>query len=116
MKTKRILALLMAAALFITCFTACGKSTTKETTKTEETTKISTSAVNTGNWSAYDTLITKIKSSTDFVAREALMHQAEDILMNTGAVCPIYYYNDVYMMKPGLTGFYATVTGYKFFM
>ena len=38
-----------------------------------------------------------IKSTTDYVAREAMMHEAEDMLMETGALCPLYYYNDIYM-------------------
>jgi oligopeptide transport system substrate-binding protein len=104
MKIKKILAIVMAATLFITIFAACAKK--EETPKTVA--KI--------DWTAYDSLITQIKSSTDFVAREKLMHQAEDMLMKTGGVCPLYYYNDVYMMKPGMKGFYATETGYKFFM
>ena len=33
------------------------------------------------DWAAYDELIAQIKASTDFVEREALMHQAEDMLM-----------------------------------
>lgn len=114
MKVKRLIAMLMAATLFVTCFAACAKSDTDKTT-TQGTTA-NTVSVTTDNWSEYDSLIAKIKSSTDFTAREALMHQAEDILMATGAVCPIYYYNDSYMMKTGLNGFFATPTGYKFFM
>ena len=27
------------------------------------------------------------------------MHQAEDMLMDTGAVMPIYYYNDIFMLN-----------------
>ncbi|NLF79847.1 MAG: peptide ABC transporter substrate-binding protein [Clostridia bacterium] len=68
------------------------------------------------DWAAYDALIAQIKAETDFVAREALMHQAEDMLMATGAVMPLYYYNDIYMMKPGIEGFYNTVNQTKYFM
>lgn len=68
------------------------------------------------DWAAYDDLIAQIKSETDFVAREALMHEAEDMLMATGAVMPLYYYNDIYMMKPGIEGFYNTVNQTKYFM
>jgi peptide/nickel transport system substrate-binding protein/oligopeptide transport system substrate-binding protein len=113
-KIKRIIALVMAVTLFVSVFAACTKSSTKTTTTAETT--ASSITVDTNNWTKYDALIAQIKASTDFTAREALMHQAEDILMNTGAVCPIYYYNDIYMMKPGLEGMFATVTGYKFFM
>ena len=44
------------------------------------------------------------------------MHEAEDMLMDTWAVVPLYYYNDLYMMKSNVTGVYATVTGMKYFM
>lgn len=67
-------------------------------------------------WEAYDNLIAEIKSTTDPVAREAMMHQAEDMLMETGALMPIYYYNDIFMAKPGFTGYYANAFGTKFFM
>ncbi|MCI5771567.1 MAG: ABC transporter substrate-binding protein [Clostridiales bacterium] len=67
-------------------------------------------------WAEYDQLIADIKASTDFAARAELMHKAEDMLMDTGAVLPIYYYNDVYMAKPDFTGFYSNPYGTKFFM
>lgn len=51
-------------------------------------------AVDPHNWGAYDSLITEIRTTTDFAQREALMHQAEDMLMETGALLPLYYYND----------------------
>ena len=68
------------------------------------------------DWTGYDELIAKIKASTDFVEREALMHQAEDMLMDTGCIVPIYYYNDVYMQKPGVEGVYSNAYGTKYFM
>ena len=66
-------------------------------------------------WGPYDALIAQIKSTTDFVGREALMHQAEDILMGTGALVPIYYYNDIFMVKPAVEGLYYNAFGTKFF-
>ena len=68
------------------------------------------------DWIGYDELIAKIKASTDFVEREALMHQAEDMLMDTGCIVPIYYYNDVYMQKPTVDGIYSNAYGTKYFM
>ena len=44
------------------------------------------------------------------------MHQAEDMLMETGAVIPIYYYNDLYLEKPEFSGDYSTLFGTKYFM
>ena len=67
------------------------------------------------DWTAYDTLISEIKAETDFTAREAKMHEAEDILMSTGCIVPIYYYNDLYMQKPDVDGIYANLFGFKFF-
>ena len=68
------------------------------------------------DWSAYDALIDQIRTTTDFAARVDLMHDAEDMLMDTWAVIPIYYYNDVYMQKSNVTGVYATIYGMKYFM
>ncbi|MBQ3574510.1 MAG: peptide ABC transporter substrate-binding protein [Clostridia bacterium] len=68
------------------------------------------------DWTAYDALIKEIKTTTDFVNREALMHEAEDILMETGAIVPIYYYNDIYMQKSDVEGIYSNLFGNKFFM
>ena len=33
------------------------------------------------DWTEYDALVAEIKSTTDFVEREALLHKAEDMLM-----------------------------------
>ena len=41
-------------------------------------------------WDAYDSLIDEIRKDTDLADREAKMHQAEDMLMATGAVLPLY--------------------------
>lgn len=68
------------------------------------------------DWSEYNALIAEIKSTTDLVHREELMHKAEDMLMNTGCIVPLYHYNDVYMMKENITGVYSNLFGNKFFM
>ena len=68
------------------------------------------------NWDEYDALCEEIRTTTDFAGRVDLMHEAEDMLMDTWAVVPLYYYNDLYMMKSNVTGVYATVTGMKYFM
>ena len=67
------------------------------------------------NWDEYDAMIEEIRTTTDFAHRVEVMHQAEDMLMSTYAVIPIYYYNDVYMCKPNVTGIYSTVFGMKYF-
>ena len=68
------------------------------------------------DWAQYDELIAQIKAETDFAKRTELMHQAEDILMATNCVIPIYYYNDVYMQKDYVDGIYSNPFATKFFM
>jgi len=68
------------------------------------------------DWEAYDKLLDEIRTTTDFENRVALMHQAEDMLMETYAVVPVYYYNDIYMQKDNVDGIYSTVFGMKYFM
>ena len=64
---------------------------------------------------AYDAVIAKTKSTSGDVRNEYL-HQAEDILMSTGAICPIYYYTDVFMKSSKMdNGYYSSPLGYKFF-
>ena len=67
-------------------------------------------------WGQYDELIAQIKAETDFAKRTELMHQAEDILMATNCVIPIYYYNDIYMQKDYVDGIYSNPFATKFFM
>ena len=72
--------------------------------------------VENGTWAeTYDVLIKEVKASTDDVARFAMMHLAEDMLMDTGALMPIYYYTDLYMIDENVEGFFSIPLGYKFF-
>ena len=64
----------------------------------------------------YDVLINEIKTESDQAVRFAKMHEAEDMIMSTGAIVPLYYYTDLYMVSPDLEGFFASPLGYKFFM
>lgn len=73
--------------------------------------------VENGTWAqTYDVLISVIKGCKDKTTRYKLMHLAEDMLMNTGCVMPIYYYTDVYMLNKNVKGFFASPLGYKYFM
>ena len=75
-----------------------------------------TDKVENGTWAeTYDKLIDYVKKESDTNKRFALMHKAEDLLMSTGDIVPLYYYTDLYMIKPGITGFYSSPLGYKFF-
>jgi len=72
--------------------------------------------VTNGIWAeTYDVLISTIKSCTDAEKRYAMMHVAEDMLMATGCLTPIYYYTDLYMVSPKVEGFYSIPLGYKYF-
>ncbi len=72
--------------------------------------------VENGTWAeTYDVLIATIKSCTDAEKRFAMMHLAEDMLMDTGCLTPIYNYTDLYMLSPKVKGFYSIPLGYKFF-
>ena len=73
--------------------------------------------VENGTWAeTYDVLISKIKSCTDSEARYAMMHIAEDLLMQTGCITPLYFYTDIYMLDDSVKGFYSNPLGYKYFM
>ncbi len=70
-----------------------------------------------GTWAeTYDVLISLIKACTDNEKRYAMMHLAEDMLMATGCITPIYYYTDLYMIADGVEGFFSNPLGYKYFM
>lgn len=73
--------------------------------------------VENGTWAeTYDVLISTIKSCTDADKRYQMMHMAEDMLMDTGCIVPLYFYTDLYMIDDSVTGFYSNPLGYKYFM
>ena len=73
--------------------------------------------VENGTWAqTYDVLINTIKSCTDNTNRYAMMHIAEDMLMATGCIVPLYFYTDIYMLDDSVQGFYSNPLGYKYFM
>ena len=123
---KKLTALLLALVM---CFglAACGGQTAStETTApaaeatepaAQETEAVESNFVDPVNgWDTYDALIEEIRTCTDPVERIDLMHQAEDILMDTGALLPLYFYTDIYLQKDYLTNVYWTPFGYKYFM
>ena len=70
-----------------------------------------------GTWAeTYDVIIKDIKTCTDTKTRYELMHRAEDLLMSTGCLCPIYYYTDLFMIDSSVNGFFSSPLGYKYFM
>ncbi len=115
---KKVIALLMALAMVLS-LAACGGSSAKSTTDTADgSAAASAPADGWGSqlhWDEYDALITEIRTTADTAKRAELMHQAEDMLMDTWCVLPIYYYNDPYMLKDYATGMFSNVFGMKYF-
>ena len=73
--------------------------------------------VENGTWAeTYDVLISTIKSCEDVKNRYEMMHRAEDLVMQTGCICPLYFYTDLYMVDENLKGFFSNPLGFKFFM
>lgn len=69
-----------------------------------------------GTWAqTYDVLIDAIKRQTSAEIRYEMMHLAEDMLIATGCITPLYYYTDLYMIDSSVSGFYANLLGYKYF-
>ena len=65
---------------------------------------------------SYDALIYTVQSSADEVLRSRCMHEAETLLMQTGAICPIYEYTSVYLCRPSFQGLYTGPSGAMYFM
>lgn len=102
MSTKKLLSSVLAViTILASCLMFCAQPVAAEVAEIP--------------WSEYDELIKEIKAETDFAAREGLMHQAEDMLMETCAVIPLYYYNAVFMAKEGLTGYFLSPQGNLYF-
>lgn len=127
---KKLIAMLLALAM-VFALVACGSSTPAESGSSAPEASASASAPAesgsadaeapaeeggyTLNWDEYDQMISDIRTTSDLAARVDLMHAAEDKLMETWCVLPIYYYNDPYMIKDYMTGMYANVYGMKYF-
>ena len=108
-------------AVFLTLimlFSVTTKATKAEETETPDAASlVSESFIDPiSEWAQYDALIAEIKAETDFAKRTELMHKAEDILMATNCVIPIYYYNDIYLQKDYVSGIYSNPYATKFFM
>ena len=72
--------------------------------------------VKNGTWAeTYDVLISVIKSCGRDSVRYELMHLAEDLLMESGCIVPLYYYVDGYLLSNSVKGFGTNPSGLKFF-
>ncbi len=111
MKTRKLMALGLAAVTALAPISAVNAAEAIEGADVA-----SRSSESAPEWQEYNNLIYQIKTTTDTAEREALMHQAEDMLMETGAIVPLYYYNDIYLQKETLTGIYSNSYGFKYWM
>lgn len=75
---------------------------------------ITDSPMNRTTWSNadYDELIAKIKGEVDEETRWELLQQADKLLMDEMPVFPIYFYNQISLEKPGVTGILRHPVGY----
>ena len=114
---KKVIALLMALAMVLS-LAACGGSKT-EAPAAESSAAASAPAAGTWgselHWDEYDKLITDIRTTADTAQRAEMMHEAEDKLMDTWCIAPIYYYNDQYMLKDYVQGMFSNAYGFKYF-
>ena len=69
-----------------------------------------------GTWAeTYDVLIDTINKESDQEKRFQLMHRAEDMIMSTGALTPLYYYTNPYLLNKDVDGFFVTPLGFSHF-
>ncbi len=106
---KRLVSVLLAGAMVLS---GAGMAAIADETEAASSGKSSEAAP---DWDGYNAKIAEIYQETDLAKREALMHEAEDELMSTWALLPLYYYNDVYMLKTDCTGLYSNLFGFKYF-
>lgn len=126
---KKLIALLLVLTMCVG-LAACGNTSTTtsadpssessaadESSTDESSATVDEDAIDPVNgWAEYDALIDEIRTCTDTAKRAELMHQAEDMLMETGALMPLFFNADIYLQKDYLTNVYATPFGYEYFM
>ena len=93
-----------------------GQDLGEYTRNTENTATAGTGAFwgenNDQTWAdCYDALVTAIKNETDAAKRAEMCAEAENILMATGAVAPLYYYTNPVMVKPNVENLAVLPTG-----
>lgn len=111
---KRLVALTLVAAMALG-MTACGSKSNDSTKTNSNDTQSAAEQTSSVDWSEYDALVDSIRKEADLAKRADMMHQAEDMLMDTWCIIPLYYYNDQYMLKDYVDGVYSTVEGMKYF-
>ena len=64
---------------------------------------------------AYESLVNKIKTSSDMKTRAEAMYQAEAALRDTYTILPIFYYTEPYLAKPELQNYLHSPLGFVLF-
>ena len=106
----------LAAALASGDYTLAGVSTTALLNDAEAflapfTSKSSQNVVGYAN-GAYDTLLNIIDSASDCAARVACLHDAEALLLDDAAVCPLYTVGTAWKLREGWTGLCRDARGW----
>lgn len=78
----------------------------------------STNGNNDGKYASeeFDAAIDASRTATDAAERSAALHQAEDIMIEDAACCPLAYYNDFWLQSEKITGSWHSAYGYWHFM
>jgi len=67
---------------------------------------------NTGYSNAeYDELVKQVNNTSDAAERMQLMADAEKMFIESHSIIPLYYYSNVYLMKPNVKGVYVDFKG-----
>ena len=103
MRNKKLLRLMSAAlcVCLLFCLVGCGADNVMP--GTGEAGKVAFI-----NWEEYDRLLMQSELETDDIKRALLLHEAEDLLMDSGALIPIYRNKYVYLQKPDIVGLWGT--------
>ena len=64
---------------------------------------------------AYDLLLYVVDITASLSAREACLHDAEELLLQSNCVIPLFYYGSASKLADGLTGLYRGAMGNYFF-
>ncbi|MCI2068818.1 MAG: ABC transporter substrate-binding protein [Bacilli bacterium] len=121
---KKMSLCLAGLAMVVTVFglTGCGTPATSVAASSSAAASSAESSVNPnakvlkGTWQdTYDKVVYAAKTETDVAKRFALMHKAEDLLMSTGGLMPIYNYTDQYLLSAKVKGMAYSPMGYKLF-
>ncbi|MFI3169146.1 MAG: ABC transporter substrate-binding protein [Faecalibacterium sp.] len=107
---------------------ACSSSSSSTSTSTSTATSTTTDAVDysallaefddvaacIADWgNTFDATVNAVYTEADLEYRVQLMHEAEDMVMNSHCIMPVYFYVDTYLLKDYVTGMINTVFGMK---